>query len=286
MELSYYPGCSLTGTSSEYDRSARAVCEELDIGLTEIDDWSCCGASSGHAMGGEALALALPARNLALAEKEGLGVMVPCAACYNRLKAAEVAARDGHLPEGAEAPEGQVDVFNIVEIVAGSSILPLLESKVTRPLTGLEPVPYYGCLLTRPRKITGRADAEDPRDMDAILKVLGAVPKRWSYKTACCGSGLTLSRPEIVRKLSGKILDRARRSHANCVVTACPMCLTNLEMTQYEGLRSGEMSGDEVLPVLFITEMIGLALEKSWTDEVLAKHLVDPRPYLRDKGIA
>jgi len=84
----YYPGCSLHGTAREYAESAEAVSRKLDVELNELEGWSCCGASSAHAVSDE-LAVALPARNLRIAEKAGMDLVVPCAACYHRLKQAE-----------------------------------------------------------------------------------------------------------------------------------------------------------------------------------------------------
>lgn len=284
MELSYFPGCSLHGTSLEYDESTRAVCTALDIDLKEIEDWSCCGASSGHAIGGD-LALALPARNLALASKSERDVVVPCAACYSRLRAAQVAAREGKLPEGIEGISPDIDVMNLVEIVARPAMLSTLAGQVEKQLSELSAVAYYGCLLVRPGHVTGRSDLEDPQDMDAILKVLGVEVRKWNYKTVCCGGGLALGRADIVERLVKKILVEAKRSHADVIVTACPMCLTNLETRMFEGTRSGAIAADDVIPVVYFTELIGIALGNASVDSWLAKHLVDPRPALRAKGL-
>ncbi len=284
MELSYYPGCSLHGTSLEYDESTRAVCSALDIELSEIEDWSCCGASSGHAIGGD-LALALPARNLALASKKGLDVVVPCAACYSRLRAAQVAAREGKLPEGIEGIRPDIDVKSLLEVVAMPRILSLVAGKVTKALTGLDAVAYYGCLLVRPAYVTGRTDIDDPEDMDAVLGVLGAGVRKWNFKTVCCGGGLALGRADIVERLVFKILAEARRSGADVIVTACPMCLTNLETRMFEGVRAGRISKDDLVPVVYFTELMGIALGIPSVDGWFARHLVDPRPVLRSRGL-
>jgi heterodisulfide reductase subunit B len=284
MELSYYPGCSLHGTSVEYDESTRAVCSELDIELNELEDWSCCGATSGHAIGGD-LGLALPARNLAIAAKDGRDVVVPCAACFNRLRAAQVAAREGKLPDGIPAFDKVVDVRSLVDVIAAPEMLSRLAGKVKKTLEELSVVPYYGCLLVRPREVTGASDIEDPQDMDAVLKVLGVDLKTWSYKTQCCGGGLALPRADIVGKLVGKLLSMARRSGADCIVTACPMCLMNLETRQFEGLRDGSVPEEDSMPVLYFTELVGIALEMEWVSGWLAKHLMDPRPLLEKRGL-
>lgn len=284
MELSYFPGCSLHGTSVEYDESTRAVCSALDIELKELEDWSCCGATSGHAIGGD-LGLALPARNLAIAAKDGLDVVVPCAACFNRLRAAHVAAKEDKLPDGVPAIEKVVDVRSLVDVIATPEMLSRLAGKVSRTLGELGVVPYYGCLLVRPAEVTGAGDIEDPREMDAVLEVLGVDLRTWSYKTQCCGGGLALARADVVGGLVKKILSMAHRAGADLIATACPMCLMNLEARQYEGLRDGSIQQQESMPVVYFTELVGIALEMDWVSDWLSKHLVDPRPLLQSKGL-
>ncbi len=284
MELSYYPGCSLHGTSVEYDESTRAVCSALDITLREIEDWSCCGATSAHSVGGD-LSLALPARNLELAARDGRDVVVPCAACFNRLRAAQVAAGEGKLPEGVTTGDRAVDVRSLVDVLASPEMLSRLAGKVVKSLEQLAAVPYYGCLLVRPQEITGAKDVEDPQDMDAVLRVLGLDLKKWSYKTQCCGGGLALSRADLVEKLVKKILVHARSCGAECIVTACPMCLMNLEARQFEGIRSGAIDRADFLPVLYFTELIGIALGMEWVPDWLGRHVMDPRPLLQSKGL-
>lgn len=284
MELSYYPGCSLHGTSQEYDVSTREVCGALDIELHEVPDWSCCGATSAHSVGGD-LSLALPARNLALASREGHDVVVPCAACFNRLRAAQVASREGKLPEGVTTGDASVDVRSLVDVLATPEMLSRLAGMVEKRLEDLAVVPYYGCLLVRPQEVTGAKNVEDPQDMDAVLGVLGVDLKKWSYKTQCCGGGLALARADLVEKLVKKILAHARACGAECIVTACPMCLTNLESRQFEGLRSGAIDRADSMPVLYFTELIGVALGMDWVAGWLAKHVMDPRPLLQSKGL-
>ena len=106
MKYAYYPGCSLSSTGIEYDLSTRAVAKALGIDLWEIPEWNCCGSSSAH-LTDHLLALALPARNMAIAEAEGLDVVIPCAACYVRSKAVEV--------EVKESPEMQKPLVKLLK---------------------------------------------------------------------------------------------------------------------------------------------------------------------------
>jgi heterodisulfide reductase subunit B len=154
---------------------------------------------------------------------------------------------------------------------------------VVRPLTGLKAVGYYGCLASRPPAITDKADWENPKDLERLLQVLQAEPLDWSYKTDCCGAGLSMSRPDIIDTLVGRLYDRALAAGAECFVVACQMCQANLDLSQAR--ISKKLNKDYYLPVFYFTELIGLALGHPEAQSWLARHLVDPRPLLQEKGL-
>jgi heterodisulfide reductase subunit B len=283
MKVSYYPGCSLEGTALDYAASIAAVAARLDLDLAEIEDWSCCGASAAHSIDRH-LALALPARNLALAEAAGLDVVVPCALCFNRLKAADKAL-GGRGPKGdrmADSSQGRVKIWDLLDYFTQEDLLSQLPQKMVKPLTGLKAVGYYGCLVARPPAVTGKADYENPQNMEKLLGVLGASPLDWSYKTDCCGAGLAVARPDLIDTLVARLYDRALKAGAECVVVSCQMCQANLDLSQE---RISRQSGqDYYLPILYFTELMGLALGHPEAPKWLARHLVDPRPLLEKKG--
>jgi heterodisulfide reductase subunit B len=281
LKVSYYPGCSLHGTAKEYDQSVRAVSRALGIELKEVDDWSCCGATSAHSTNFK-LSIALPARNLIAAEKNALDVMVPCAACFNRFKTAEHHLKaDKALKSEVEEIvggkyHGGIAIRNPIDIIFKDIGLDALEGKVTKPLAGLKPVSYYGCLLLRPPEICGFDDYENPVILDKILSTLGADTRPWSYKTDCCGGSLTISRTDIVSKMVSKIMSMAREAGANCVVTACPVCMANLDMRASDNVR---------LPVFYFTELVALALGLQGPDTWFKLHNVDPRPLMKSLAL-
>jgi len=287
VEFSYYPGCVLHSTAWEYDASLRAVCERLGIRLWELEDWNCCGATSAHSLNGE-LALLLPARNLVIAEQQGLDLLVPCAACYHRSKATAVllatdpAAR-AKVEEVFEQPyEGRFQIRHLLEVLGEESTLQQLRERVQRPLTGLKAVSYYGCLLVRPPKVTGAANYEAPDSMDRILAVLGATPLPWSYKTDCCGGGLALTRPDVVERLVDRLCTMAQEAGAECIVTACPLCQSNLDLRQQQA--AARFGRDYELPVFYLSELVALALDGPQMARWWGKHLVEPGKLLRAKG--
>jgi heterodisulfide reductase subunit B len=264
----------------EFDLSTRAVCQALDVDLVELPDWSCCGATSAHATN-QRLAIALPARNLALAEQAGHDLVVPCAACFNRLKAAEHKLLAGEWNGPFDKFAGKIAVHDLLHFLGSAEILDRLSERRRRALSGLKVACYYGCLITRPPKVTGN-EPENPQAMEAVVAALGAEPVRWSFKTECCGGGFAVSRPDIVRRLDTRLYRMAAEAGADCLAVACPLCHANLDMQQK---AAAEESGGLYLPVFYFTELMGLALGLS-AGPWLADHCVDPARLLAARGLA
>lgn len=281
MKLAYYPGCSSHGSAADYDRSARAVAGALSMDLVDVPDWNCCGASSAHGVD-HRLAVALPARNLAVASGMGLGgVVTPCAACYNRLNRAHHwlgQDRRRWLEMGSLVGTPYNDVGkprSLLEVVVGDVGLDAVSQRVKRPLEGLKVAAYYGCLMLKPPEVARFDDPENPHTMDDLLRTVGAAPVKWGYKTECCGASLSVSRPDLVEKLVGDILDNADQNGAECVVTACPMCQANLEQRRPER---------HTMPVYYFTDLTGIAFGLSPQELGIPLHLGEPLTLLKAKG--
>ena len=289
MKYAYYPGCSLHSTAKEYDLSTRALCQALDIELEEIPGWICCGASSGH-MTSELLALALPVKNLVLAREMALDTAVGCAACYSRLKVANKAMSSDkersrpYIDQVVGEPyRGEVRVRHVLEIVIQEYGLDALQEKIKTGLQGLRIAAYYGCLLVRPPKVTAFDDPEDPTCMEALISTLGGDPVDWPYKTECCGGSLSLTRTNVILKLCHDILQMAADEGAECVMVACPLCQSSLDLRQAQVNK--RYKTDLYLPILYFTQLTGLALGIEASKLGLDKHMVDPKKLLQDKGL-
>ena len=262
MRLAYYPGCSLDATAIEYGMSTQKMAKLLDIDLWEIPDWSCCGASSAHQTD-HLLAISLPARNLAIAEREGLDVLAPCAVCYNRMRATEYEVRASaktrsQVEEALGIPyEAAQSTISVLELLAERYGLDNLATRVTNPLKGMTPACYYGCLLVRPVAVTGFDDPEDPQSMDRIMKTLGASPVDWAFKTECCGAGLGVTQTDICLEMTYQILRNAKEMGADSIVTACPVCHLNLDMRQKAIEKKYQTEFN--LPVFYVTELVAIA---------------------------
>lgn len=287
IKIGYFPGCSLKGTAMEYEESLLAVCKEFDIELIEINDWNCCGATAAHSLN-HLLSLALPARTLDLAEQEGFNeILVPCAACFSRLLSTWDEIRTDEslkvkIPKIIEMDfRNSVKPINIIEFIE-KYISEDLKTKVIKPYNN-KVACYYGCLLVRPPKLVNVENYEDPQQMERIAKLTGAKPIDWAFKTECCGAGLSIPRTDIVGKLSGKIVKDATERGAETIVVACPMCQSNLDMRR----KAINLYLDQKnsVPVLYITQLIGLSIGLTPKKLGINKHIVPLNDFLLDKII-
>jgi len=255
MEYLYYPGCSLEGTAREYDLSCRALFEALGNRLTDIPDWTCCGATAAQCVD-SLLSVVLPARNLALAEKTGTGldVLVPCSACYLNLKKArqellagsDLRTRVNHvLAEDGLTFHGSLKIRHLLDVLSRDGAVERVAQLAENRMKGVVIAPYYGCQCLRP--FAEFDDPEQPHAMDDLIRATGADVLAWDMGAVCCGASTATTKPQVGTELVGRILERAGDAHA--VVTVCPMCQMNLERFQ-----------PRPLPVLYLPQFLGLAL--------------------------
>lgn len=289
MKYAYFPGCSLHSTAKEYDFSTKEVANALGIELIEIPDWVCCGATPAH-ITIHLLSLALPVKNLLQARKmDSYEVVTCCAACFNRLKTAnkfmesDPEHREKVQKIVGEQYKGEVKVRHFLDVLVNIFGLKNIKERVTKKLSGLKVACYYGCLLVRPPDITELDDLEEPHLMDDLMKIIGIEPVKWPYKTECCGASFSLTKTDIVLKLSGDILQMAYDEGAQAIVVACPLCQSNLDLRQ--GMINKKYKKNFDMPILYFTQLIGLALGIEPKKLGLEKHIVDPLPLLREKEI-
>lgn len=275
IDLSYYPGCSLKTTSKENNASLVYLFRQLGYNLIELKDWNCCGSSSAHSVD-TGLAFDLASRNLSLAPVER-PLLVACPSCLLRLRQAylrlesEAPARR-HYEEMWHKPfDPKLQIMHFFEFLDQIDLLQYSRGGIPR-LAGLKFVPYYGCMLARPPIM--RHEKNYHGLMEKILTKLGATAGKWAFSSRCCGTFLTVARPEIVQPMVNEIIQGAIDAGADCIVTACAMCHLNLEI---------RCSLKEKIPILHFSEIISLALGigkrhyKGW----FSRHLVDPKPLLR-----
>ncbi|KKM66089.1 hypothetical protein LCGC14_1484700 [marine sediment metagenome] len=287
MKYAYYPGCSLHATAVDYDESTLAVAGALGVELVEVPDWSCCGSTPAHSTD-ELLAAALPAKNLLAARTVAEEAVVCCSACFSRFKFAQK-----HIEE-KEHLRAQLAEMMPIEDIRGMKVRHLIDVLVKD--VGLEKVAeakkrdldlkvacYYGCLLTRPPKVTEFDDAEDPQSMDELLTAAGMETVPWPFKTECCGATFSLTRTEIVLRLTAEILEMAKQAGADCISVACPLCHANLDMRQSDIAK--KIGIDYGMPIFYFTQLLGMAFGLAPDDLGIGRGLVDCKELLAAKGV-
>lgn len=284
---SYYPGCSAEATASPLGISVLPVAKALDMELAELEDWNCCGSTPYWSVD-KLEAAAMAARNLALAEKTGLDLVTPCSNCFVVLHLANNHFKE--LPRFKEKVDkalaaaklkysGRVRVRHLAEVLYTDITPEGIGAKVTKPLKGLKVASYYGCQLVRP---DGFDDPECPHSLDEIVTSLGAEAVSWEMKARCCGSSLVMPEPDVALELINKILRNAQENGAQCLITPCPLCQINLDA--YQSVVNSKFKTKYNLPVLFATQLIGVALGIPADDLALSGNIVSPMrvlaPYL------
>lgn len=284
MSLAYYPGCSLSHSSAEFDVSTRKVLEVLGVEYKEVPDWTCCGSTPAHMMD-HLLAQSLAARNLRQAAEVGDEMLAPCPSCYQREKNAELEIHESdsfraEVNEILDKPyTGRVKVYSLTEYLMKFVGEEKVASLVKTDLSQLKVVPYYGCLLGRPIELTGDVDNEQPMMMDLLLQAAGVDVKWWNYKTECCGASVGMPKMEIQRRLSGKIIEQALAAGAEAIVVCCPLCHVNLDLKQAQ--INSFLGTEYQVPILYLSQVLGLALGLSAEDVRLKKNVVDPEPLIK-----
>lgn len=277
QRYTYYPGCSLHATGIAYDKSMRAVFNKLGSELAELDDWNCCGATAYMSVQ-KTVAFAVSARNLALAEKTGDDVVAPCSACYYALRHTregvagdpELRAQvDAALAAGGLEAQLTVNVRHPLDVLLSDIGIAQLVEAQTHSLEQFRPACYYGCQIVRPFGAVDE-DPELPMSMETLFTALGARPVDYPPKVRCCGGMLVATMPEVATELSMDLVDWAIANEANCIVTVCPLCQSNLDLINVSGNGAAHQ-----IPVLYFTQLIGLAIGCT-PEEVGMEHSLIP----------
>jgi len=260
----YYPGCSLKGNSRHYEESILPLFKEVGLPLEEMDDWNCCGATAYFSVD-DTMAAAICGRNLSIAEKTGKDIIAPCAGCYLTLKKSNKFL-NSRQPRAAKILkdlknagceyQGTIDVKHPLEVLFKDIGPKAIKAMVRNSLAGLKVACYYGCQLVRP--YTDFDDPDYPTSLDILMEAAGAKAVDFAAKTRCCGGSLSGTIEEVGLRLNYILLKEAKRKGADLVVTICPLCQFNLEITQTKIVkRFGE---DIRMPILYFSQLLGLAL--------------------------
>jgi heterodisulfide reductase subunit B len=283
----YYPGCSVEATGIPYDLSTRAVCDHLGIELQELDDWNCCGATAYLSVE-DIASMAVAARNLAIAEPSGLDVITPCSACYITLNKVnhyfedypEIREKISSALSAAELEyKGGVDVRHLLFMFTEDIGMDRIAGAAREKLN-LRVAPYYGCQVVRP--FTENDSPDVPFAMDDIISALGGEVVDYPLKTKCCSGALIGIDEKTALDLAKPLIECAVRGDADCIVTCCPLCQLNLDAYQYKINKA--YGTDYHIPVLFFTQLMGLAYGIDEKRLGLNMNIEPYRPAARAKG--
>ena len=288
MKYAYYPGCSLESGSAAYDMSVRAVIERLGFGLDELDDWNCCGATEYFSQN-ELVATSVIARNLALVDNQHDQLVAPCAACFLNLKKTDTLMAEnpgirGKVDQalaagGLRYEPGRVRVRHLLDVLYTDVGEAALKAKVVQPLTGLRVAPYYGCQIVRP--LNGFDNPEYPMKLDEMFTWLGAEVVDYPVKAHCCGGHMTQISEEHAFELIRRLLQSAADYRADLILCMCPMCQLNMDM--YQGRVNSFFNTNFKLPIVYFTQMLGVALGIDLKKLGFGKELVSAEPVIRGK---
>lgn len=284
-KFAYFPGCSLEKIASSYNKSTLETTKVFDIELQELDDWNCCGATTYFHVD-QLLAYTLVARNLALAEKEGLDLVAPCSACYkNAFFTNQILKEDKDLAEHINFAleeddlqfNAEIAVHHLIDVFVNEIGMDEITAKVTNPLKGLQIAPYYGCQIVRPRK--NGEEIENPRFFEELISAIGADPVNFPERLRCCGGSLIMTSRVPALNMVRILLQSAERNGADVIATACPLCQVNLEC--YQTAVNEEFGTDFNLPVLYFTQLLGLSLGLSPKNLGFGVELVSAKPIFK-----
>lgn len=288
MKYAYYPGCSLECNAASYDVSTRAVADLLGIKLLEIDDWNCCGATEYFSQN-ELVASSVIARNLALVDSSLDQLVAPCAACYCNLAKvdklmADSPKMDREINEalaagGLKYKPGRVKVRHLLDVIYHDIGETAIRDKVVKPLSGLRIAPYYGCQVVRP--IGDGDNTEYPMEMDEMFQWLSAEVVDYPVKAHCCGGHMTqISEPQAF-ELHRRLLQNAQDYKADLIICLCPMCQLNLDA--YQNRVNGMFGTNFNIPIVYFTQMLGVAFGIDMHKLGFGKELVAAEPVLKAK---
>ena len=255
MTYSYYPGCTLKTKAKELDRYARLCMSALGAELRELDNWQCCGGV--YTSSSDEIATKLSSvRALLEAEQRGEDLITLCSACHNVIKRVryelindkDFAFKVNNYIKPEEPFSGKTRVIHFLEFLRDVVGFDNLKAKVVKPFAGKRIAAYYGCLLLRPGKVLGFDDPENPTIIEDFIRAIGAEPVVYPYRNECCGGYISLSEKDKAKMMCDRIKESAAGFGAEMLITACPLCMYNLNKGQTE------------LPVYYFTELLAEAL--------------------------
>jgi len=277
LKFSFFPGCSLKASGHENTLSLLKFCDRMNIELTELEDWNCCGSSSAHSIDHN-IAKYLPMRNISLVPK-GMPLLIACPSCLIRMKSMYSKIKNDDVLKQEYEEQWEQPFDEDLEIIHFFEIFNLIHVEnyidhARERLKKLKVAPYYGCMLSMPPDL--RFEKNYSGVMEQTLERLGADIIPFGYSTQCCGTYLSVAKPQLAQKVVNQIVSGAMEAGAECMVTACAMCHLNLEI---------RCTVKNPIPTLHFSELLSMALGEEDQKKWFPRHIVDPVPLLKKRGL-
>jgi heterodisulfide reductase subunit B len=265
MRFALFQGCNIPARLVQYADATKAVCGKLDIELSELDQFDCCGYPARN-IDQRAFVLSA-AKNLAVAEKAELDMLVMCKCCYGALKkAACVLSADADLKKDINAVlakeklryEGRVEIKHLLTVLHRDVGIDNLKPLLTKSFSGLQIAASYGCHALRPSNVTGFDDPVTPHIFDELVEITGAFSVDWARKLDCCGAPLTGINDRLARDMAAKKIASARDAGANYLCTACPY--SHIQFDWVQNQMAAETAGGEPLAAILYPQLLGLCM--------------------------
>ncbi len=291
MELAYYPGCTLKTTGINFEKTALALLDRLEVTAVELEDWYCCGVMPSQTTDTLMHQLA-PLRTLIKTKEARYDrLLTLCSMCYNTLKRAQlfIQHHDGNrdtinafMDRESDFSGDEVEVVHLLSLFEEIGI-ETMKQAVQTTVKDFKFAPYYGCLLTKPKEISIAEPIESPTILETVMSTAGFEPIYFPFKTECCASFQVVNRRDIVKTRTRTIVTSAVKNGAEAIVTSCPLCLYNLDAVQKD--IQTEDASFHTIPVLYFTQLLMFACNLDPALNDFSLHHIDPRPLLKEKGL-
>jgi heterodisulfide reductase subunit B len=265
MKFALFHGCNIPARLAQYADATEAVCARLGIELVEVNAFNCCGypvRNTDH----RAYVLSA-ARNLALAEKAGLDMLVMCKCCYGSLKKAEHFLKQDQdlkadinriLAKEKLEYKNNILVKHLLSVLYHDLGLERLKENISKAYSGLKIAVSYGCHALRPSAVTGFDDPVAPKIFDELVEATGAISVEWARKLDCCGAPLTGINDRLGMDMARKKIESAREAGAHFICTACPY--TQLQLDGVQMRMATESDNAEPLAPILYPQLLGLSM--------------------------
>jgi heterodisulfide reductase subunit B2 len=279
-------GCAIPYRVSSFEISSRKVLDRLGVELVEMPEFNCCGLPLDPVSHETMLIMA--AKNLALAERQGLNILTLCPGCagtlkkVNKILKADKALREEintHLKEVNLEFKGTIEAKHLLQLLKEDVGIEKIKDSVVKPLTNLKVAEHNGCHILRPKEFIGFDDPEDPQTLKMLIEATGATCLDYIDETECCGAPSVGVSDKVALALAKDKLSHVKQVDAQALITICPFCHIMYDTNE---LRIEKLFNETYgIPILHYPQLLGLAMGMTPEELAFSELRVSPSNILR-----